>query len=71
MEKSKGFLGMATFSIAIGVISAAGLSYILLAKPAYLKADCDGVPYYTPQVIHPETGDAVSLGELIRHFKGE
>ena len=52
-------------------ISFVVLSYILLAKPVYLKADRDGVPYYTPQVIHPETGDSVSLGELIRHFKGE
>jgi hypothetical protein len=68
---SKNYIGMASFSLIVAIISVLGLSYIFIAKPDYLKADRDGVPYYTPQVVHPETGEPVSLGELIRHFKGE
>ncbi|MFK5913704.1 MAG: hypothetical protein QM484_04945 [Woeseiaceae bacterium] len=68
---SKGYLGMLTLSITVLIISVASLSYILIEKPAYLNADRDGVPFYTPDVINPDNGKAVSLGELIRHYKGE
>lgn len=71
MVKSKGFLAMLILSLTVTAISFAGLGYILITQPAYLKSDRDGVPFYTPQVINPETGEAINMGELIRHFKGE
>jgi hypothetical protein len=68
---SKDFLLMLTLSVLVTAISIGGLSYIVIAQPDYLRADRDGVPFYTSQVEHPEGDQPVSLGELIRHFKGE
>ena len=68
---SKDSLQMLTLSIVVTAISIAGLSYITMAPPDYLRADRDGVPFYTPQVQHPDGGEPVSMGELIRHYKGE
>ena len=28
----------------------------------------DGVSYYAPPVIHPETGKPLDLNELVRHY---
>ena len=36
-----------------------------------LQMTRDGVPFFTPPVAHPETGEPLDLGELIRHYKGE
>lgn len=71
MAMSKGYFAMLTISVSVTLLSIASLGYILIEKPDYLRADRDGVPFYTPEVIHPESGEAVNLGELIRHFKGE
>jgi hypothetical protein len=41
------------------------------APPPGMKATRDGVPYLTPPVAHPVSGEAVPLETLVRHFKGE
>jgi hypothetical protein len=28
------------------------------------------VPHFTPPTIHPETGEVIEVGRLVRHFKG-
>jgi len=68
---NKGYAMMLGISLVVTAISVVSLGYIISSPPAYLKADRDGVPFFTPDVIHMETGDPVSVGELIRHFKGE
>ncbi|AKH19070.1 hypothetical protein [Sedimenticola thiotaurini] len=68
---SKGYILMLTLSLAVTGVSVASLGYIISAQPDYLHSDRDGVPFYTPKVINPEGGEPLSMGELIRHFKGE
>ncbi|MCW8904990.1 MULTISPECIES: hypothetical protein [Sedimenticola] len=68
---TKGYLAMLTLSVAVTAVSVGSLSYIVIAQPDYLHADRDGVPFYTPQVINPEGGEPLNMGELIRHYKGE
>ncbi len=36
-----------------------------------MKVTRDGVPYFTPPVIDPATGQTVSVETLVRHYKGE
>jgi len=68
---TRDYLIMLTLSLAVLAISIASLAYVAVVQPDYLRADRDGVPFYTPQVINPETGEPVPMGELIRHYKGE
>lgn len=68
---SKGEMQMMLFSGAIGVMTVVGLAYIYTVQPDYLRKDRDGVPYLTPPVQDPVTGDAVDMGTLVRHYKGE
>jgi len=43
--------------------------YIIWAKPESLRVSRDGVPFFTPKVINPDDGKAISVDELIQHFK--
>lgn len=52
-------------------ITLAGLTAMLIAPPASLRADRDGVAYFTPKVINPENGQAVDMSVLVRHFRGD
>lgn len=52
------------------VISVGGLAAMFIDPPRSLRADRDGAPYFTPDVVNPATGEAVPLSELIRHYKG-
>ncbi len=67
----RGYILMMTLSLAVTGLSIASLAYIVTAQPDYLRSDRDGVPFYTPKVINPEGGEPLSMGELIRHYKGE
>lgn len=68
---SKGELQMAIFSGLVLLITLLGIAYIFVAQPAYLRSDRDGVPYFTPKVENPVTGESVDMGALIRHYRGE
>lgn len=58
--------------IVLAVVAAvAGLAWVYVAPPASLKADRDGVPYFTPAVVHPYTGEIMSVDQLVRHYRGE
>lgn len=52
-------------------ITLAGLAAMLIAPPASLRADRDGVAYFTPQVVDPATGKAVDMSVLVRHYRGD
>ncbi len=68
---SKGELQMMVFSGLVLLITVLGIAYIFIAQPAYLRSDRDGVPYFTPEVENPVTNEAVDMGTLIRHYRGE
>lgn len=59
------------YVVAVSLVCLASLVYVYLMPPASLQSTRDGVPFFTPPVEHPETGDTLDLGELVRHFKGE
>lgn len=52
-------------------VTLAGLVAMLIAPPPSLRTDRDGVAHFTPDVKHPETGEAVSVNTLIRHYRGD
>ena len=68
---SKGELQMAIFSALILFMTVLGIGYIFVVQPEYLRSDRDGVAYFTPEVENPETGEAIDMGTLIRHYRGE
>ncbi|PLX37628.1 MAG: hypothetical protein C0606_04905 [Hyphomicrobiales bacterium] len=61
---------MRAFSTLMGLITFAGLVYVYAFPPASMRVDRDGQPHFQPQVLNPETGEGVPLGDLIKHFKG-
>lgn len=66
-----GPLMMRLYSLTVAAVVTAGLVYVYAAPPQSMRVDRDGQPHFQPQVLNPETGEGVSLGDLIRHFKGD
>jgi len=59
------------FLVALSAIaSIGGLLWMTFAPPPGMKASADGVPYFTPPVVHPVSGAAVPMETLVRHYKG-
>ena len=55
----------------VALLSLAGLVYVYAFPPASMRVTRDGVPHFTPPVLHPETGKPIDLGVLIRHYRGD
>jgi len=55
----------------ISLVCAASLVYVYAMPPESLRKSRDGIPFFTPPVAHPDTGEPLDLGDLVRHFKGE
>jgi len=62
---------MKAFSGLIGAISLAILVYIYALPPESMRVSREGVPHFTPDVVHPETGKPIDINELVRHYKGD
>ncbi len=62
---------MKGFAAAISALSVAVLVYVYTVPMDSMRATRDGAPHFSPKVIHPETGEPVELGKLIRHFRGD
>ncbi len=62
---------MVVFSVLSAVVAIAGLAYIFVERPDYLRASAEGVPYFTPPVADPVDGKPLDLGMLVRHFEGK
>ena len=59
------------FLVALSVLaSIVGFLWMTFAPPPGMKATADGVPYLTPPVIHPVTGQPLPVETLVRHYKG-
>lgn len=61
---------LGVFALLVTALSVASLSYVAIAQPESLRRTRAGVPYFTPPVEHPETGEAIPLDVLIDHYKG-
>ena len=68
---SVGRLQMTIFAGLVATITVGALAYILVVQPEYLRKTRNGVPYFTPPVIHPETGEPMDLERLVEHYRGE
>jgi len=55
----------------VALICVVSLIYVYAFPPASMQTDRDGIPHFTPQVEHPETGEAINMGALVRHFRGD
>ncbi|MBC8210587.1 MAG: hypothetical protein H8E21_05920 [Gammaproteobacteria bacterium] len=71
MSKSRSHVFMLTLSMAVTALTFASIGYIFISQPEYLHKDREGVHYFSPRVINPESGEAIPMNELIHHFKGE
>lgn len=47
-----------------------GLGYVYVKPPESMRVTRDGVPYFSPPVAHPATGEAIPLERLVQHYKG-
>lgn len=68
---SSGQKQLAIYSALVALITVATILYVVFARPDYLDRTRDGVPLLTPSVLHPHSGEALDIGILIRHYKGE
>ncbi len=59
------------FVCTISALSVGVLFYVYAFPPESTRTSKDGVPFFTPSVIHPETGKALNVNMLVRHYKGE
>ncbi len=62
---------MRGFATAVGLLSLGVLVYVYVAPMDSIRVSRDGVPYFTPSVLHPETGEEVSMDVLVRHYRGD
>lgn len=58
------------FVALVALLSLAGLVWVYAVPPASLQVSRAGVPFFTPRVQHPVTGEALDLDRLVDHFKG-
>lgn len=63
-------MAMKVFSTLVGALSLATLVYVYAFPPESMRYSRQGVPYFTPPVVHPETGESLDLDDLVRHYKG-
>lgn len=59
------------YMIAVSVISLLALAYVYVFPPQSMFTSREGVPHFSPKVAHPETGDPLTLNELVRHYRGD
>ncbi|MBL4690584.1 MAG: hypothetical protein JKY68_03855 [Rhodospirillales bacterium] len=62
---------MRTYVGLVTLLTIGGLAYVYTSPPESMRVSRDGVPFFTPPVVNPETGEAVSVDTLVRHFKGQ
>ena len=67
---SFGKLQMVLFSSIVAVGGIGSFVYVMVAKPPYLHASREGVPYFTPAVVNPQGGKPLDMNMLVRHYKG-
>ena len=62
-------LQLTVFAAVVGVVSAVAVIHVLIQPAERFAKSREGTPFFTPPVINPDTGGALDLDELIRHYK--
>jgi hypothetical protein len=62
---------MRIFAGIVALLSVFALVYVYAFPPPSMRVSRDGIPHFTPPTVHPETGETLEIGRLVRHFKGE
>jgi len=57
-------------SILIIIMTVVIFFYMFAKTPESLKTSRNGVPFFSPAAIHPESGETLSIETLVKHFKG-
>lgn len=60
---------LAALTVVISVMTVLSFAYIFIKQPESLRVSRDGIPFFTPDVIHPDTGKPIPVKDLIEHFK--
>lgn len=59
------------FYVALAAVACLiGTYKVYVHPPASMQVTRDGVPHFTPPVLDPQTGKAVTVDELVRRYKG-
>jgi len=58
------------YMLSVAIVSIVALCYIYIYPPQSMRSNRDGVPYFMPKVLNLETGQPMSVDELIRHYRG-
>lgn len=59
------------YVIAVAAVSLVTLVYVYMKPLQSMHVTRDGVAHFSPPVINPDTGEAIALGTLVRHFRGD
>ena len=68
MTESSQQLQLLLIAVVATVITIGSFAYILWQQPESLRMSRDGVPFFTPAVIHPDTGEAIPMETLVEHY---
>ena len=62
---------MQLYVLIIAMMTLGCLIYVYSMPPQSMFTNRDGIAHFTPPVAHPETGAAIDMGKLIKHFRGD
>ncbi len=65
-----GRLLMRLFVAAAAIATVGGIGWMYASPPSGMNVTRDGVPYLSPPVVNPATGEPVPLERLVQHYKG-
>ncbi len=60
---------LAALTVVVSIMTVLSFAYIFWKQPESLHVSRDGIPFFTPDVIHPDTGKPISVDDLVDHFK--
>ena len=60
---------LAALTVVVSIMTVLSFAYIFWKQPESLHVSRDGIPFFTPDVIHPDTGKSISVDDLVDHFK--
>lgn len=62
---------MVIAALLLAVLTVGSVTYIVVAKPAYLRHTRYGVPFYSSQVLNPVTRRPLDLNALAAYYCSE
>ncbi len=64
-------LQLALLSALITVMTIVCFVYIIWQQPDALRMNKNGVPFFSADVVHPDTGEAIPINTLIEHYRAD